>query len=183
VWDESWVTETTVDQRIKTSRTTGFSAYSIAEAWEWQSQLNRKVDNDDCVVGRLYCDLCARSGMSGILIPNTRYENELRFSTKWYISGFIAGFTAMVEHDAHITTPKYKNSDRVLMVFTPYPNNPLNEILPYGNATHFVSFAWNREHFAVLYYDIEKRIVTVFDGLHQDIRKWQDHIIHTVKTY
>jgi hypothetical protein len=25
--------------------------------------------------------------------------------------------------------------------------------------------------------------VTVFDGLNQDIRKWQDHIIHTVKTY
>ncbi len=33
VWDESWVTETTVDQRIKTSLTAGFSAYSIAEAW------------------------------------------------------------------------------------------------------------------------------------------------------
>ncbi len=121
--------------------------------------------------------------MSRILIPNTRYENELRFSTKWYISGFIARFAAMVEHDAHITTPKYKNSDRVLMVFTPYPNNPLNEILPYGNVTHFVSFAWNRGHFAVLYYDIEKSIVTVFDGLHQDIRKWQDHIIDTAKTY
>jgi hypothetical protein len=52
----------------------------------------------------------------------------------------------MVQHDAHITTPKYKNSDRVLMVFTPYPNNPLNEIRPYGNATHFVSVAWNCEY-------------------------------------
>ena len=92
VWDESWVKDTTVDQRNKTSLTAGFSAYSIAEAWEWQSQLNRKVDNDDCVVGRLYCDLCARSGMSGILIPNSRYEHELWHSTKWYISGFIAGF-------------------------------------------------------------------------------------------
>jgi hypothetical protein len=121
--------------------------------------------------------------MTGILIPNTRYENELRFSMKWYISGFIAGFAAMVQHDTHITTPKYKNSDHVLMVFTPYPNNPLNEILPYGDVTHFVSVAWNREHYTVLYYDIETCIVTVFDGLHQGIHKWQDHIIHTVKTY
>ena len=32
-------------------------------------------------------------------------------------------------------------------------------------------------------YDIEKRSVTVFDGLHQDIRKWQGHIVNTVKTY
>ena len=141
VWDEFWVKDrtVTVDQRNKISLTAGFSAYSIAEAWEWQSQLNRKVENHDCVVGRLYCDLCTRSGMPGILIPNSRYEHELRYSTKWYISGFIAGFTAVVQHDAHITTPKYKNSDHVLMVFTPYPNNPLNEILPHGNTTHFVS--------------------------------------------
>ena len=139
VWDESWVTDTTVDQRIKTSLTAGFSACSIAEAWKRQSQLNRKVDNDDCIVGRLYCNLCARTGMTGILIPNTRYENELRFSTKWYISGFIAGFAAMVQHDAHFTTPTYKNSDCVLMVFTPYPDNLVKVILPFGDKTHFVS--------------------------------------------
>jgi hypothetical protein len=42
---------------------------------------------------------------------------------------------------------------------------------------------WNCQHYTVLYYDIYKRSVTVFDGLNQDIRKWQDHIIHTVKTY
>ncbi len=68
-------------------------------------------------------------------------------------------------------------------MFTPYPNNPVNEILPYGSMTHFVSVEWNRQHYAVLYYDINKRSVTVFDGLSQDIHKWQDHIIHTVKTY
>ena len=95
----------------------------------------------------------------------------------------IAGFAAMVQHDAHITTPNFKDSDRELMVFTPYPNNPVNEILPYGDTTHVVSVVWNRLHYAVLYYDIDKRSVTVFDGLNQDIRKWQDHIIHTVKAY
>ena len=121
--------------------------------------------------------------MSGILIPNSRYEHGLQHSTKWYISGFIAGFAAVVQHDDHITTHKYKNSDRVLMVFTPYPNNPLNEILPHGNTTHFVSVVWNCQYYTVLCYDINKRSVTVFDGLNQDIRKWQDHIIHTVKTY
>jgi hypothetical protein len=184
VWDKSWVYDAAVDQRTsKTSLTAGFGAYSIAEAWEWQSQFNRKVENDDCVVARLYCDRCTRSGMPGILIPNSRYEHELRYSTKWYISGFIAGFAAVIQHDAHITTPKYKNTDRVLMVFTPYPNNPVNEILPYGSTTHFVSVVWNRQHYAVLYYNIDKRSVTVFDGLNHDIRKWQDHVIHTVKTY
>ncbi len=99
------------------------------------------------------------------------------------ISLLIAGFAALVKHDAHITTPNYKSSDHVLMVFTPYPNKPVNEILPYGDRSHFVSVVWNHQHHAVLYYDIKKRSVTVFDGLNQDIRKWQDHIIHTVKTH
>jgi len=70
-----------------------------------------------------------------------------------------------------------------MMVFFPYSNKPVNEILPYGNTTHFVSVVYNRLHFAVLYYDIDERTVTVFDGLNQKISKWQYHIIHTVKTY
>jgi len=41
----------------------------------------------------------------------------------------------------------------------------------------------DRQHYAVLYFNIDKQSVTVFDGLNQNIRKWQDHIIHTVKTY
>jgi len=49
--------------------------------------------------------------------------------------------------------------------------------------THFVSVVWNTQHYAVLYYDIDERTVAVFDGLNKDIRNWQDHIIHTVKTY
>jgi hypothetical protein len=135
----------------KTSLTTGFGVYSIAEAWEWQSQLNRKPDNYDCVYSRLYWDLCSSSGMPAIFIPNKRYEHELRYSTKWYIFGFIAGFAAMVQHDAHITTPTYKNSDRVKMVFTSYPDNPVKVILPFGDKTHFVSVVWNRQHYTVLY--------------------------------
>ena len=146
MWDESWVKDRTVDQCNKTSLTAGFCVYSIAEAWEWQSQFDRKVENYNCVCCRLYCDLCSHSGMPAIPIPNSHYEHELRYSTKWYISGFIAGFTAVVQHDAHITTPNYKNSNRVLMVFTPYPNNPVNEIIPFGDMTHFVSVVWNRQH-------------------------------------
>jgi len=121
--------------------------------------------------------------MTGIQSPNCLYEHRLRYSTDWYSSDFIAGFAALVQHDAHITTPNYKNSDQVLMVFVPYPNNPVKEMLPYSHTTHFVPVVWNRQHYAVLYYDIDKKSVTVFDGLNQDIRKWQDHIIHTVKTY
>ena len=61
--------------------------------------------------------------MSAIRIGNSQYEHILWYSTDWYTSDFISGFAAMVQHDTHISTPIYKNSDRALMVFTPYPNH------------------------------------------------------------
>jgi hypothetical protein len=92
-------------KRNKTSLIVEFGVYSIAEVWEWQSQLNRKPDNYNWVYSCLYCDLCSSTGMLAILIPNSRYEHKLQYSTKWYISGIIVGFAAMVQHDAHITNP------------------------------------------------------------------------------
>jgi hypothetical protein len=89
----------------------------------------------------------------------------------------------MVQRDAHMTTPNYQSSNRMMMVFTPYPSKPVTEILPRGDTMHFVSVVWYEQHYAVLYYNVEKCSVTVFDGLNVDIRKWKDHIIHTVKTY
>jgi len=139
VWDESCVRDCTVDERINKRVSKGFQLYSMAEAWECLRQLNRPLNNEDedRLLSRLYCDLCsARSGMT-VQLPNSLYEHQLRYSTDWYSSDFIAGFAALAQHDAHITTPNYKNSDQVLMVFVPYPNNPVKEILPYGDTMHF----------------------------------------------
>jgi hypothetical protein len=183
VWDESWVRDFTLNERQNSRTNEWVGLYSIAEEWERQRQLERPVDNENCLCCRLICDLCSRSGITSIKIPNSQYEHRLRYSTDWYRSDFIAGFATLAQHDAHITTPNYKSSDRVLLVFTPYPKNPVSEILPYGNITHFLSVVWNDSHYAVLYYDIDKRTVTVFDGLNIDISNWQEHIIHTIKTY
>ncbi len=68
VWDELWVWDSMMDERQKTSLTAGFGVYSIAEVWEWQRQLNRKVKNDNILCCRLYCDPCRRSGTKAILI-------------------------------------------------------------------------------------------------------------------
>jgi hypothetical protein len=146
-------------------------------------QLDTPVDNANSLWCHLCCDLCCRSGTMAIRIPNSLYEHRLRLSSDWYDVNFIAGFAALLQHDAHISIPNYKSSDRLMMVFTPYPNKPVNEILPYGKMTHFVPVVCNRLHFAVLNYDIDEHTVTVFDGLNQKIIKWQDHFILTVKTY
>ena len=49
--------------------------------------------------------------------------------------------------------------------------------------THIVSPVWSHSHFAVFYYDLMEATVTVFDGLHSDIRKWERHVVTTLKIY
>jgi hypothetical protein len=77
----------------------------------------------------------------------------------------------IVHHDAHVSTSPFKTDDRVMMVFTPYPDEQIKEVLDYGDTTHFVSVVFNASHFAVLYYNIAKCTVTVFDGLNYSIKK------------
>jgi hypothetical protein len=89
----------------------------------------------------------------------------------------------MVAHDAHMSAPPFKTKDHVMMVFTPYRNKPITEVLSCADAIHIVSVVFNDSHYAVFYYDLIDRTVTVYDGLNVSINNWQDHIIHTVKTY
>jgi hypothetical protein len=56
------------------------------------------------------------------------------------------------------------------MVSTHYPIKPILEVLGYGDTMHFVSVVFNMDHFAVLYYDIAKCTLTVFDGLNASIK-------------
>jgi hypothetical protein len=49
--------------------------------------------------------------------------------------------------------------------------------------TYLVSVACASRHFAVLFYDIERQCVIVYDGLFYKLTTWQHHIIHTLKKY
>jgi hypothetical protein len=145
--------------------------------------LNREVKNNDVLSCHLYCDQRCRGGNLIVTVGNSSYEHDLRFSQDRYGAEFITGFIVMIQHDAHLSTPNYKNADRVMMAFCTYPKRQVTEILPYGNATQFVSIVFHKQHYAVLYYNIANCSVNGFDGLNMDIQKWQDHVIHTVKTY
>ncbi len=125
MWDESWVRDATVAERQKSTLPPGGRLSSIAEEWERQRQLDRTLDNANSLWCRLYCDDCRRGGtLSAIRIPNSQLEHRLRFSSDWYDSGFIYGFAALLQHDAHISIPNYRSPDRIMMVFTPYLFTP-----------------------------------------------------------
>ncbi len=89
------------------------------------------------------------------------------------------------QHDAHVSTPPFKTDHWVMMVLTPYPGNkePIKEVIDYQVMVHFVSVVYNASHYTVLYYDIARCTVTVYDGLNYCITKWQDHIVHKINMY
>ncbi len=128
-------------------------------------------------------DQCQRGCTYALKIGNETYLHCLWTTKDWFSTEFIAGFMTMIQHDTHMTIPPFKNEDRIMMVFTPYPNKPILEFLSYGATMHFVSVVFNTDHFGVLYYDIAKCTVTVFGGLNYNIKNWKDHIIHTIKLY
>jgi hypothetical protein len=105
---------------------------------------------------------------------------------EWYDSGFVDRFIALVQHDAHMTQPCFKQDNKkIIMVMAPSPTQIIDEefVKDHGGATHFVSPAYSHSHFAVLYYDLYESTVTVFDGLNIVVRKWEPHIVQTLKVY
>ncbi len=130
----------------------------------------------------LDCDQCQHGCTHALEIGNETDVHYFWTTIVWYSTEFIAGFMTMIQHDAHMTIPPFKTEDRIMMVSTLYPNKPILEVLGYGDTMHFVYVVFNTDHFAVLYYDIAKGTVTVFDGLNASIINWQDHIIHTIKS-
>ncbi len=157
---------------------------SIDEAWKFYADRNSTAE---CVNCRLQCEVCQELGALGIPILDDNAVDRFRTSDEWYGSDFIAGFCTLVAHDAHCDdTPQapYRNDHRIMMVYCPYPSGDIKEVLPIQqNATHFVSVVFNAGHFAVLYYDIMGRTVSVFDGLNWSITNWEKHIVRTIKEY
>ena len=71
------------------------------------------------------------------------------------------------------------------MVRIPNPRAQIteSEVLVLDGTTHLVSAVFVRNHFAVLFYDIESREVVVYDGLNYPLKTWQYHITHTLRKY
>ena len=120
-------------------------------------------------------------------IGDDEYEHDCRFSQQWYDTQLISGFCTLLNHDAHMKVPPIPprtNDHQIMMVYCPYPDGVIKGVLPVTNhTTHFVSVVFNNSHFAVLYYDLYARAVSVFDGLNLKITNWQKHIIRTLKEY
>ena len=179
--DEMW--EVPSSQRGRTSST--FNLVPIDVAW---LQKTGHGEDDDNLICRLCCDHCFEMNNHanfGVVVGNDSYiKRKILKSNEWFSHMFINGFLALVQHDAHISRPLYKdNNDIIKLVYRDYALNENESTFDHGDATHFVSVAFKHLHFVVLYYDIDKRQVIVFDGLNGSITYWSKQIINTIKMF
>jgi len=156
--------------------------YTIAEAWKQSIAISKK-QSYLFVQSNLYCDTC---GNSVIYIGDPNYFSAC-LGTKWFDTAFIIGFTSLLAHDAHLTPPPYDNAaNRVKMIQCMYPKQIIKKdnVLPLPPMVQwFLLIAHNKDHFAVLQFDVYSQMVFVFDGLNYKINNWEDHVIHTLRQY
>ena len=146
----------------------------------------RDVTKDNFMYCHLQCIFCSPDKKFSILVANDKYIDRYTRNQAWYQYEFFEAFIALVQHSFHIAVP----SDlipgvRVTMIRCPHPQGQIrkNEVIQLYGITHFVSVALARNHFAVLFYDIEQRTVVVYDGLYLPLKTWQFHITHTLRKY
>jgi len=164
----------------------GYALVPIEEAWE----RIKCAENNYWLGCRLQCKICFAMTGHVLKIPvgNSGHIHCYRTSSTWFSQEFMTGFIGLVHHDAHMTEPPFKkpSTTNLLVARTSYsPPKTLtsDNLLDHGNATHFVSVAFNHSHFVVLYYNIRDRKVTVYDGLRMSMDSWAAQIIGTIKLY
>jgi hypothetical protein len=93
------------------------------KAWIVKTKMKKHSPGKNILYCRLHCDQCWVGGRKMVIVGNKAYEHHLwNIYLNWYESKFIIGFIAMMAHNAHMSAPPFKTKDRVMMVFTPYPN-------------------------------------------------------------
>jgi len=167
---------------------------TIAEAWlrkevhseQRNSQAISKKQSYLFVHKNLYCGICSDHGNSTIPIGDEMYFSAC-LGDNWFDTEFIIGFTSLLAHDAHLTPPPYANDiNRVKMIQCMYPKGIIKKdnVLPLPPMVQwFLLIAHGSSHFAVLQFDLQLKMVFVFDGLNFKIDNWEDHVIHTLRRY
>ena len=109
----------------------GYALLSIEEGW---AQLSAKKHNGwlGCC---LHCKECLAMTGRIVTIPigDAAYTNRHRNTNNWFRLIFITGFVGLVQHDAHMSVPPFKNQKTL-------PMSPLIAFRFPPNLTLFTTF-------------------------------------------
>ncbi len=82
---------------------------SVKDGWKWvEKNANPKQRDHTKMFCRLYCDKCSVDGRFGVMVANESLVHRYTATQDWFDQGFVEGFIALVQHDAHIQKAGYK---------------------------------------------------------------------------
>ncbi len=114
----------------KLKQSVQIGSYSIAKAWILKKELepNGLGKDYNTLMCHLDCVQCQCGSTYALENGTAAYMHCLQNTKDWYSTQFIAGFMAMIQHDAHMLVPPFKTEDWIMMVLTHYPNKPILEV-------------------------------------------------------
>jgi hypothetical protein len=180
----------------ETYRASEFSTFTVQEAWDkgniaryYQTLSSRQEFK--FLWPRLTCTECTFPHHKPFIqIGDEDYIASITQTTNWYDGVFIASFSQLAAHYAHITKDERSTStipsqvNLPLLIHITYPNELLHEgqyksIPP--DITRVVAVVHDRDHYGVLEIDIPSRKVIIYDGLYRDLEKWVDYVFSALK--
>jgi len=179
----------------ETYRASEFSTFTVQEAWDkgniaryYQTLSSRQEFK--FLWPRLTCMECTFPHHKPFIqIGDEDYMASITQTTNWYDGVFIASFSQLAAHYAHITKDERSTTipsqvNLPLLIHITYPNEFLQEgqyksIPP--DITRVVAVVHDRDHYGVLEIDIPSKKVIIYDGLYRDLDKWVDYVFSALK--
>jgi hypothetical protein len=178
----------------ETYRASEFSTFTVQEAWDkgniarFYKTLSSRQEFK-FLWPRLTCMECTFPHHKPFIqIGDEDYMASITRTTNWYDGVFIASFSQLAAHYAHITKDERSTIplqvNLPLLIHITYPNEFLQEgqykSIPPG-ITRVVAVVHDRDHYGVLEIDIPSKKVIIYDGLYRDLDKWVDYVFSALK--
>jgi len=179
----------------ETYRASEFSTFTVKEAWDQGNiacfyQTLSSHEEFKFLWPWLTCMECTFPHHKPFIqIGDEDYMASITNTTNWYNGVFIASFSQLAAHYAHITKDERSTTipsevNLPLLIHITYPNEFLQEgqykSVPPG-ITKVVAVVHGRDHYGVLEIDIPSKKVLIYDGLYRDLDKWVDYVFSALK--
>jgi hypothetical protein len=87
------------------------------EAWVYlEKHGDPKMTDRTKMFCRIYCDHCSPEGQFGTMVAADSLIHRYTNTQEWFDQGFVEGFIALVQHDAHMAPPPYKDDKKKIIM-------------------------------------------------------------------
>jgi len=162
--------------------------YSVEDGWKHVSKLAGKgrstgdVRNNNALICKLNCDTCSPNGKLQVHVGNEKFIERYKYSQLWYEQKLCSSFLVLAQHYVH-TEQASNGGIAMILANLSRPKVHPWEVEQLDGVRKLITIAYAKQHFAVLLFDIPTRQVLVYDGLHMNLKRWEVHIVHTLKKY